>query len=75
MGVLEKHEPGANESFGHHEDPFWKKYVFSVDHKTIGIQYTITSLVFLLFGFGLMMLMRWQLAYPGEALPLGWAPG
>src|SRR5512134_1342761 len=55
----------------HHEElGFWRKYVFSVDHKTIGIQYTITSLLFLLFGFSLMMLMRWQLAYPGSALPL-----
>ena len=58
------HEP-------HHEElGFWRKYVFSIDHKTIGIQYTITGLLFLLFGFSLMMLMRWQLAYPGSALPL-----
>ena len=49
---------------------FWQKYLFSTDHKTIGIQYALTALVFLLFGFGLMMVMRWQLAYPGEALPL-----
>jgi cytochrome c oxidase subunit 1 len=55
----------------HHEQlGFWRKYVFSVDHKTIGIQYAITGLLFLLFGFSLMMLMRWQLAYPGGALPL-----
>jgi heme/copper-type cytochrome/quinol oxidase subunit 1 len=36
--------------------------VFSLDHKVIGIQYAITSMVFLLIGFTLMMLMRWQLA-------------
>ena len=54
----------------HHEElGFWRTYVFSVDHKVIGIQYAITGLVFLLFGFTLMMLMRWQLAYPGAALP------
>jgi cytochrome c oxidase subunit 1 len=55
-----------------HEEPlgFWWKYVFSVDHKVIGIQYAVTGLLFLLFGFGLMMLMRWQLAYPGQALGL-----
>ena len=35
----------------------------------IGIQYGITGLVFLFFGFCLMMMMRWQLAYPGQALP------
>src|SRR5688500_12775020 len=57
---------------GHHEETlgFWRKYVFSVDHKVIGIQYAGTGLLFLLFGFALMMLMRWQLAYPGTALPL-----
>ena len=55
----------------HHETVgFWRQYVFSVDHKVIGIQYAITGLLFLLFGFSLMMLMRWQLAYPGAALPL-----
>jgi len=54
----------------HEELGFWRKYIFSVDHKVIGIQYTITSLLFLLFGFFLMMLMRWQLAYPGAPIPL-----
>ncbi|MEO8168843.1 MAG: cbb3-type cytochrome c oxidase subunit I, partial [bacterium] len=53
----------------HHELSFWRKYVFSTDHKVIGIQYGITSLLFLFFGFTLMMIMRWQLAYPGEAIP------
>jgi cytochrome c oxidase subunit 1 len=55
----------------HHEDlPFWRKYVFSLDHKVIGIQYAVTGLLFLLFGFCLMMLMRYQLAYPGQPIPL-----
>ena len=50
----------------HEELGFWRKYVFSVDHKVIGIQYAVTGLLFLLFGFTLMMIMRWQLAYPGR---------
>jgi len=54
----------------HEELGFWRKYVFSTDHKTIGIQYGLTSLVFLFFGFSLMMMMRWQLAYPGQPIPL-----
>jgi len=53
----------------HHELSFLQKYVFSQDHKVIGIQYGFTSLVFLLFGFTLMMMMRWQLAYPGHPIP------
>jgi cytochrome c oxidase subunit 1 len=54
----------------HEELGFWRKYIFSVDHKVIGIQYAITGLLFLLFGFTLMMIMRWQLAYPGSPIPL-----
>jgi cytochrome c oxidase subunit I len=54
----------------HEELSFLRKYVFSQDHKVIGIQYGFTSLVFLLFGFTLMMMMRWQLAYPGHPIPL-----
>ncbi|MCK6455266.1 MAG: cbb3-type cytochrome c oxidase subunit I [Phycisphaerae bacterium] len=61
------HDHGAAHG---HDLPFWRKYVFSVDHKVIGVQYTITALVFLLFGFSLMMIMRYQLAYPGRPLPI-----
>jgi cytochrome c oxidase subunit 1 len=60
----------AHDHHEHHELGFWRKYVFSVDHKVIGIQYAITALCFLLFGFSLMMMMRWQLAYPGAPIPL-----
>lgn len=54
----------------HHELTFVQKYVFSLDHKVIGLQYLITSLCFLLFGFGLMLVMRWSIAYPGSPIPL-----
>ncbi len=63
----------AAEAHAHHHEEelsFLRKYVFSLDHKWIGIQYTVTALLFLLFGFGLMMLMRWQLAYPGQPIPI-----
>jgi len=58
----------------HHEDlGFWRTYVFSTDHKIIGIQYGVTGLFFLLFGFFLMLMMRWQIAHPGQPVPLvGW---
>ncbi len=67
---MSDHGNGHHGGHGHHELGFWRKYVFSVDHKTIGIQYTVTALLFLLFGFMLMMMMRWQLAYPGQPIPL-----
>lgn len=48
------------------QQSFLRKYVFSVDHKWIGIQYAVTALVFLLLGFSMMLLMRYQLAWPGQ---------
>ena len=67
-----EHAHGANGEVadGHHHAGFWRTYWFSTDHKVIGIQYGITALLFLLFGFGLMLLMRWQLASPGVEIPL-----
>jgi cytochrome c oxidase subunit 1 len=67
-------EGGHSHGHDHHDDHanmhwIWK-YVFSTDHKVIGCQYLLTALFFLLFGFMLMMFMRWQIAYPGE--PLTW---
>ena len=60
----------AHISETHHDEPFIRKYIFSIDHKIIGLQYGITSLVFLFFGFCLMLIMRWQLAYPEQAVPI-----
>jgi cytochrome c oxidase subunit 1 len=48
-----------------------RKYIFSTDHKVIGLQYAFTSMFFLLVGFALVVLIRWQLAYPANELP-GW---
>ena len=58
----------------HHHQNIIQKYIFSTDHKIIGLQYGITALLFLAFGFFLMMVMRWSIAHPHEALPewLGW---
>ena len=52
-----------------HELGWWRTYVFSTDHKVIGIWYAITGLLFLLFGLTLMMTMRWQIAFPGQPIP------
>src|SRR5881409_1020021 len=61
--------PAVHEA--HHEElDFWRKYVFSTDHKIIGIQYGVTALFFLFFGFCLMLMMRWQIAHPNIAVPV-----
>lgn len=54
----------------HHDIGFLRNYVFSTDHKIIGIQYGFTALGFLLFGFSLVLMMRWQMAYPGQPIPV-----
>jgi len=67
MSIAESHShEGAAHDDHHHDLPFWQKYIFSQDHKVIGIQYALTALCFLLFGFCLMLMMRWQLAEPGN---------
>ncbi len=67
---MEDHHAETHESHAGHHVGFWRKYWFSTDHKVIGIQYGITALIFLLLGFILMLLMRWQLASPGIEIPL-----
>jgi cytochrome c oxidase subunit I len=49
---------------------FWRRYVFSTNHKMIGKQYMLTSIFFLFVGGFLAMLMRWQLAFPWEPFPV-----
>ena len=50
---------------------FTRRYVFSTDHKTIGIQFLFLSLIFLLLGGLMAMVIRWQLGWPGTPLPGG----
>ena len=65
-----EHVARAEHGHAAHELSFLQAYVFSQDHKVIGIQYAITAMLFLLFGFTLMAIMRWSLAYPNLPIPL-----
>jgi len=56
---------------GHDTRSFIRRYIFSTDHKIIGIQFLFMSLLFLLLGVLLALMMRWQLGYPGQAMPGG----
>lgn len=61
----------AHESHDHHhEETFLSKYIFSLDHKMIGKQFLIFSLIMFMIGGGLAMLFRWQLAWPDKPLPI-----
>ena len=55
----------------HHAPPsgFIRKYVFSVDHKVIGIQYTTLSLVAAFIGMALSWVMRIHLGWPAASIP------
>ncbi len=64
------HHHDVHSDSHHHELNFWQKYIFSTDHKVIGIQYGVMSLLFMLFGFCLMMMMRWSIAYPDQTMPI-----
>ena len=77
-----EHVAPAEHAHEEHELSFLQAYVFSQDHKVIGIQYAVTAMLFLLFGFTLVAIMRWNLAFPGAPIPvignflgMGNAPG
>lgn len=46
------------------------KYVFSLDHKVIGLQYYFLALIAALLGMGLSLIFRLRLAWPTEQWPL-----
>ena len=46
------------------------KYVFSHDHKVIGIQFLFSGLIFFVLGGLLAMAVRWQLAWPWKPVPI-----
>ncbi len=58
-------ETGKTEGHAeHHEMGFWGKYVFSRDHKAIGMQFMMTALFMLFIGGGLAVTLRMRLAWP-----------
>src|SRR5262245_36001235 len=59
----------------HHELGFWRTYVFSTDHKTIGKQFLWVALFMMVLGGLLALMIRYQLAWPNTPVPgLGWVP-
>jgi cytochrome c oxidase subunit 1 len=71
-GAVHRHEPPTS---------FIRKYIFSLDHKVIGIQYIILALAAVLVGMTMSVLMRMNLSWPGTNWPIlgtlfpGGAPG
>ena len=69
MSVSHPHTP-AHEAHGHHELSFLRKYIFSEDHKIIGIQFLFSGLIFLILGGLLALLVRIQLGWPTGTIPV-----
>jgi cytochrome c oxidase subunit 1 len=61
MSVSHSHAAGAH---GHTELSFLRRYIFSEDHKIIGIQFLFSGLIFLFIGGFLALLVRLQVGYP-----------
>ncbi|MFC1759400.1 cbb3-type cytochrome c oxidase subunit I, partial [Planctomycetota bacterium] len=59
------HDHGAASSAS-----FISTYVFSRDHKIIGLQFLFSSLLWFLVGGLLALGIRWQLAYPWSEMPI-----
>lgn len=58
------HAAHGHDHAHHHEIGFIRKYVFSMDHKVIGIQFLFTSLLLMVVGGLLALAVRWQIAWP-----------
>ncbi len=71
-GTAEDGDGSGDEAQPIHPAPtsFVHRYLFSVDHKVIGRQFLFLGLVFLAVGGAMAMLIRWQLASPGQPVPV-----
>ena len=62
----------SHEGVHRHPAPtgFIRKYIFSLDHKVIGIQYIILALAAVLVGMTMSLLMRLKLSWPDHSFGL-----
>ncbi|MCC7405340.1 MAG: cbb3-type cytochrome c oxidase subunit I [Bdellovibrionales bacterium] len=54
----------------HAHQSIWQKYIFSTDHKVIGLQYLFTGMFMALLGGFFSYAFRMQMAFPGKDVPL-----
>jgi cytochrome c oxidase subunit 1 len=70
MSIAGTLDHSHDHAHGHHEMSFISKYVFSKDHKVIGIQFLFSGLAWLFIGGALALAVRWQLAWPWSNMPI-----
>ncbi len=65
------HEHPHGDAHAHgHAGSFLTTYVFSRDHKVIGIQFLFSTLLWFLVGGLLALAVRWQVAWPWSDMPV-----
>src|SRR5438270_2302901 len=71
MSATDTPATGPHAGTGHaHEPGFIGKYVFSTDHKIIGIQFLFSAIIFLFLGGILALGVRTQLGWPRAEIPV-----
>ena len=65
----EEHAAEHGAAVHHHGPPtsFIRKYVFSIDHKVIGIQYLLLALFSVFLGMLMSIMMRMNMTWPGHS--------
>lgn len=66
VGHHHEHEHARSGGVG----SFLRTYVFSLDHKVIGIQFLFSTLLWFVVGGLLALAVRWQLAWPWSDMPV-----
>jgi len=72
MVAQDAHDDSHGHAVHAHAAPtsFIRKYIFSLDHKVIGLQYYFLALTAVFVGMFLSLLMRIHMVWPGAVLPL-----
>jgi len=72
MVAQDAHDDSHRHAVHAHAAPtsFIRKYIFSLDHKVIGLQYYFLALTAVFVGMFLSLLMRIHMVWPGAVLPL-----
>ena len=68
--MSQSHASSHGNDHGHHEESFFMKYCWSVDHKMIAKQYLFTGMLMGLLGGFFAYVFRMQIAFPGKSVPL-----
>lgn len=67
--MSESHTHGAV-GHAHPQLSFLRKYIFSEDHKVIGIQFLISAIIFFVLGGALALMVRIQVGWPNANIPI-----